>query len=97
MVSLRPLNRTVEHDLAAVFWPADEMHLSTGGAVDLDEEPDPEPIENGRLPLARVIFETFASAIDPFPRADDAVMDWTPDEGDSKPASPFAALAKLKK
>lgn len=97
VVSLAPLANEIRQELDGVFWPPEQITQAQGGSVDVEEEPDPEPIENGRLPVARLIFETLAAAIDPFPRAPDAVLDWTPKPDADAPPSPFAALAKLKK
>jgi hypothetical protein len=97
VVSLAPLTNEIRQDLEGVFWPPEQISEAPSGAVDVEEEPDPEPIENGRLPVARLVFETLAAAIDPFPRAPDAVLNWTPKSDEAPPPSPFAALAKLKK
>lgn len=97
VVSLKPMTSKIKQEVEGAFWPADQITGAPGGALDMEDEPDPEPIENGRLPVARLIFETLAAAIDPFPRAPDATLDWTPEPDDAKPESPFAALAKLKK
>lgn len=96
-VSLKPLRNTIEQDLDIAFWPAADLTGPEGGAIDLGDEAEPEPIEDGVLPVARVVFEIFAAAIDPFPRAPDATLDWTPPADDDAKLSPFAALAKLKK
>lgn len=97
VVSLKPMTGAVAQDLDATFWPAAEIAAPASGSIDIEEEAEPEPIEDGSLPVGRVIFETFASAIDPYPRAPDAALDWTPAaEGEAR-LSPFAALAKLKK
>ncbi len=97
VVTLKRLHNRVEADLSAAFWPQAEIDGPVGGAVDVDDEPDLEPIEDGRLPVARVVFETLAAALDPFPRAPDAVLDWKPQEAATGTVSPFSALAKLKK
>jgi uncharacterized metal-binding protein YceD (DUF177 family) len=97
VVSLAPLTNEIRQELDGVFWPPEQISEAPSGAVDVEEEPDPEPIENGRLPVGRLVFETLAAAIDPFPRAPDAVLDWTPKADEAPPPSPFAALAKLKK
>lgn len=97
VVSLKPVRSEIMQDLDIAFWPADDITSPEGGAIDIEDETDPEPIEDGVLPVARVVFETFAAAIDPFPRAPDASLDWTPPADADAKVSPFAALAKLKK
>ena len=97
VVSLATLTNTIAQDLDVSFWPAADITPPSEGAVDLEDESEPEPIEDGLLPIGRIVFETFAAAIDPFPRAPDAKLDWkTPEDGAAAP-SPFAALARLKK
>lgn len=97
VVSLKPMTSAIEQDLDATFWPATEIEAPESGSIDIEDEAEPEPIEDGSLPIGRVIFETFASAVDPFPRAPDAALDWTPPPDAEAKISPFAALAKLKK
>jgi hypothetical protein len=97
VVSLKPMRSTIEQDLDIAFWPAADLNKPEGGAIDIEDEAEPEPIEDGVLPVARVVFETLASGIDPFPRAPDAKLDWTPPADADAKVSPFAALAKLKK
>lgn len=97
VVSLKTLANKVRVDLAASFSPEEDLSTPVGGAVDIEDEPDPEPIVDGRLPIGRVVFETFATAIDPFPRSADAALDWQPPGEVGGQVSPFAALARLKK
>lgn len=97
VVTLKPLTNKLRVDLAASFWPEEDVPPEPGGAIDIEDEPDPEPIVDGRLPIGRVVFETLATAIDPFPRAADAALDWQPSGEGSGNVSPFAALARLKK
>lgn len=97
VVSLKPIRSTIEQDLDVAFWPAADITAPDSGAIDIEDEAEPEPIEDGVLPVARIVFETLAAGIDPYPRAPDAKLDWTPKEGEEAKVSPFAALAKLKK
>ena len=57
---------------------------------------DPEPIEHGEIRIGRFICEVVASAIDLFPRADDAALDQSEAADTGSPANPFAVLAQLK-
>ena len=77
------------------------MPAPRGGEVDLDEEPEPEPIVAGQIDVGRVVFECLAAAIDPFPRKPDATLDCAlvaaaPRAPAGKPESPFAVLANIK-
>ena len=100
MVTLEPIDSTIEEAFEAVFWPQEHMPAPENGELALDDEPEREPIIAGQIAVGRVVFESLAAALDPFPRKPGAVLDWQPQvstgaAGD-KPASPFAVLANLK-
>lgn len=94
VVTLEPLERTYRVRLDVAYWPPEL--LGDGPGADIDSlADDPEPIEDGRLDVGRVIYEELASTIDPFPRKDDAAFEWKNDEAPARD-NPFAALEKLK-
>ena len=94
VVTLEPLERTYRVRLDVAYWPPEL--LGDGPGADIDSlADDPEPIEDGRLDVGRVVYEELASTIDPFPRKDDAAFDWKNDEAPARD-NPFAALEKLK-
>lgn len=100
VVTLDPVDSAIEEAFDATFWPERDMPAPSGGALDIDEEPDPEPIAAGQIAVGRVVFEHLAAAIDPFPRMPDAALErdtatgaaGTPGTTDS----PFAVLANIK-
>lgn len=100
VVTLEPVESTIEESFDASFWPQEDMPAPRSGEVVLDEEADPEPIVAGLIDAGRVVFEALAAAIDPFPRKEGASLEWRssgPDEGAAgKPESPFAVLANIK-
>lgn len=100
VVTLEPVDSTVVETFDAWFWPPEDMPAPRSGALDLDEEPEPEPIAAGHVDVGRVVVECLATAIDPFPRKEGATLDWqvpAPAEGAAgKPDSPFAVLANIK-
>jgi uncharacterized metal-binding protein YceD (DUF177 family) len=100
VVTLEPVESTIEETFEAVFWPQEDMPAPESGELALDDEPEREPIVAGQIAVGRVVFESLAAAIDPFPRKPGAVLDWqspTPaDTTGGKPESPFAVLANLK-
>ena len=100
VVTLEPVAGTVEESFDTTFWPQEDMPQPRSGAVDLDEEHDPEPIVAGQIDVGRVVFECLAAAIDPFPRQQGATLDWSQsapaEDGPAKPDSPFAVLANIK-
>jgi uncharacterized metal-binding protein YceD (DUF177 family) len=98
VVTLEPVTAAIGESYAATYWPPETMPEPAAGQVDLNAaEPDPEPIVDGRIDVGRVIFESLAAAIDPFPRRPGAKFDGplTAPTG-STPESPFAVLASLK-
>ena len=75
VVTLEPVDSTIEEASTSTFWPEEDMPAPRGGELDIDEEPDPEPIVAGQIAVGRVVFECLAAAIDPFPRKPDATLD----------------------
>lgn len=100
VVTLEPISSTIEEAFEAVFWPQEAMPAPERGELAVDDGPEREPIVAGQIAVGRVVFESLAAAIDPFPRKAGAVLDWqspTPaDAAGGKPANPFAVLANLK-
>jgi hypothetical protein len=100
VVTLDPVESAIEERFEVTFWPEEDMPAPAGGALDLDEEPDPEPIVSGRMAIGRVVFECLAAAVDPFPRGPDAVLDRHSAAASGASAgtshNPFAVLANIK-
>lgn len=100
VVTLDPVDNAIDEPFDVTFWPEEQMPAPAGGALDIDEEPDPEPIAAGQIAVGRVVFEHLAAAIDPFPRKPDAALDRRSAAGaeGASPASgsPFAVLASIK-
>ncbi len=97
-VTLEPIARDFDEAVSIEFWPPDlwERHVSEVGDVpgDRDEE-GPELIEAGMIDAGRLLEELFAVALPPFPRRENAALEW--EETVSKPESPFAVLRDLPK
>jgi uncharacterized metal-binding protein YceD (DUF177 family) len=97
VATLEPVRSEVAETYTATYWPPEAMPGPIKGQVALDAEPDPEAIVDGSIDVGRIVFESLAAAINPFPRLPGAVFEGplsTP-EG-QKPESPFAVLANLK-
>ena len=97
VVTLAPVHETVAVPLDVDFRPEDEARLAEGGAVDLDETTEVEPMDGTWLPVGRIVFEEVAAGLNPYPRRPGA--EFTPiEEGASTAAkaNPFAVLANLK-
>lgn len=109
VVTLEPVPGGIGEDIQVEFRPDERPHRTTkarGADAEAEEEPldvdfesdvDLEPITDGKMDIGRIVFETLASALDPYPRKDDAAFDWkSTDDGKTAAPNPFAALAKLK-
>lgn len=99
VVSLEPVQGTVDEDIDVEFWPADDIGPLAEGEHSVLEGEVPEPIEFGRINAGRVVYEVLAAGLDPYPRAPDAdFKDVAVGPGGQQGAriSPFEALAKLK-
>ncbi|MGE3969052.1 MAG: DUF177 domain-containing protein [Dongiaceae bacterium] len=67
--------------------------------ISLEGSEPPEPVEGGAIDLGEAVTQQLAVAIDPYPRAPEAVPGWSDDPADEAEARPhpFADLAKLRK
>ena len=94
---------TLEVPVSVEFWPLRFIRQLEAKA----EEPAghsmldwPEPVRDGTIDLSPVIYESFATALDPYPRKEGADFAWN--QGPpaeilaEKAPGPFAALGKLK-
>jgi hypothetical protein len=96
VVTLEPLTNDVAESFSVDYWPETDIPTPSGGVLDVNDEPDLEPIVAGRLPVGRVVFECLAGAIDLFPRKPGATFE-APEEGaQSSAEGPFAALSKIR-
>ena len=100
VVTLEPVDSTIEEGFDVTFWPEEDMPAPRGGEVDMDEEADPEPIVAGQIDVGRVVFECLAAGIDPVPekarRNPRSQLLAAGGCGAGKPESPFAVLANVK-
>jgi hypothetical protein len=99
IVTLDPVTSHISDAFAVELWPPDQMPAS---GEDEEREilagDDVEAIENGRIPVGRIVFEHISAVLDPYPRKPGAEFDWRDPkaEADAKAGGAFAALAKLK-
>jgi hypothetical protein len=101
VVTGEPVISNVEEPIDAVFSPhVERLRLDlpageTQETLSLEEDP-PEPLEDGRADLGRLIAELLSLGIDPYPRKAGAVFEaFVTDEPGTGEAGPFAALEKL--
>lgn len=100
VVTLEPVPAILSLPLDVTFAPEAEAPSSKAadeeGEVEVSSLPEIEPIENGELAIGRVVFETLAAGLNPYPRKPDAAFDWHDRLQSDGKANPFAVLAKLK-
>jgi hypothetical protein len=98
VVTLEPVPAEIVESFDVEFWPAGTLAASRPATSDHSAfaPDDPEPIENHRLAVGRVIYETLAAAIDPYPRASGVEFEGAESPKGSGAANPFAVLEKWK-
>jgi hypothetical protein len=100
VVSLEPVPASLSLPVSVLFSPdADqeqEPKAPAGDDAEILSLPEVEPIEHGRLDVGRVVFETLAAGLDPYPRRPDAAFGWEDPKLKAGEGSAFAVLSKLK-
>lgn len=103
VVTLDPVPSELDVPVEIEFWPEEavavlEKNAQEDAGASLLEWP--EPIEDGTIDLGEVVYETLATALDPYPRKEGAAFEW-PEGAETEEASrkggPFAALERLKR
>jgi uncharacterized metal-binding protein YceD (DUF177 family) len=102
VVSLEPVASTLEVPVEIEFWP---LHLIEDRAETVDDAAShgtldwPEPIVDNKIDLGSVLYETLATALDPYPKRNGVSFQWSEGAADTATESgesPFAALKRLK-
>lgn len=100
-VSLEPMTTHIDEALQVRI--TDELPETAQSSEDDElpvlEQEEVDVFESGRVPVGRIVYETLASLIDPYPRKDDAdePREWSTDgNGETTSDHPFAALSRLK-
>lgn len=96
VVTVDPLPAEIAAAFDVEFWP--ELPERQGGEdLTILDERDVERLEDGAIPVGRIVYESISAALDPYPRKEGAVFEWSDRNADSPDrVSPFAALARLK-
>jgi uncharacterized metal-binding protein YceD (DUF177 family) len=105
VVTLEPVPAPIDVPVEVEFWPerliadlekkaADPSHT---GLIDW-----PEAIADDTIDLGPVVYESFATALDPYPKKEGASFQWSQDGSEqeaqeARESGPFAALKQLKK
>ena len=103
VVSLEPVESAIEVPVEIEFWP---FHLIEDRAETVDEAAShgtldwPEPVVDHKIDLGPVIYETLATALDPYPKREGVSFEWSEANveavGGEKAEGPFAVLKRLK-
>jgi hypothetical protein len=103
VVSLEPVEARLEVPVEVEFWPAELLPPAARTAADpggTGPTDWPEVIREGRIDLGPVIYETLATALDPYPKRKGASFDWSEgagEDGENAGSGHFASLAALKR
>lgn len=97
VVSLEPVPATVDTEFEAYFEETTDKNSIF--AADEGGKAPPEPVDDGRIDIGELAAQNLSVAINPYPRAETAVL--MPVDPDKQalfetPATPFAGLAGLK-
>lgn len=104
VITLEPIAEIVDEAIEVELWPESQMQEEETLSPEkefsdeqIEEEP-PVPIIAGRAELAGFAIEILSTAMEAYPRRENAKFDWTdPASGpDGRALSPFAELEKLK-
>ncbi len=96
VVSLEPVSGKVSAEYEVEFFPKVDLPEDEEEAGILDAA-EVELLENGIIPVGRIVYETLSASLDPYPRRPDAEFNWQdPNAAEPAKVSPFAALSKLK-
>jgi uncharacterized metal-binding protein YceD (DUF177 family) len=93
-ITSEPVPARVAESFTLTYGPVEEA-----SEIVLDGDAEPvEPLDDGMIDIGEAVAQQLSLALDPFPRAPGASLEEETDLSDRSPrASPFAALAKLRK
>ena len=103
VVSLDPVETALDLPVEVEFWPAgfvEELARNADGPGTHEVVDWPEAVVDGKIDLGPVIYETLATALDPYPKKEGASFQWSQgpeDAPETGKSGPFAALAALKR
>ncbi len=102
VVSLEPVPAQIDMPVDVEFWPLDKINALQQRADDPSQAAEidwPEPIDGDNIDLGPLVYETLATALDPYPKKTGAQFEWSDAQATSETPknSPFAVLKGLKK
>jgi uncharacterized metal-binding protein YceD (DUF177 family) len=103
VVSLDEVETALDLPVEVEFWPVSlvaEFERSAEESTHHEILDWPEAVVDGRIDLGPVIYETLATALEPYPKKEGVSFEWSQSESQAALAGqsgPFAALAALKR
>lgn len=98
IVTLEPVPADLDETFDVEYWPPGLHDEATTDEIEALSAAEIEPLQHGLIDAGRIVYETVAAALDPYPRNQGAEFEPPPEapgSADAK-ANPFAVLAKLK-
>jgi hypothetical protein len=95
VINLEPLSASVSDSFSVEYWPPEAISELNVETIDLETDP-PEALVSGRVPIGALLSELLAISVDPYPRAEGDVFEWSDGTWASE-ESPFAELVRLRK
>jgi uncharacterized metal-binding protein YceD (DUF177 family) len=95
VVSLEPVAGRVAESFSVDFQREVQENVADGD-VPILSAAEVEPLENDRIDVGRIVYETLSAGLDPYPRKDGVAFGWTDPKAAESAANPFAVLRKLK-
>ncbi len=99
VVTSVPVPASIEETVELLFTPANKSAACREVVIAALGEDPPEPLVDNVIDVGEVVAEQLALALDPYPRAADAVLDgaaWSDEVADGPPGGPFARLRERK-
>jgi uncharacterized metal-binding protein YceD (DUF177 family) len=101
VVSLEPVEASFDVPFEVEFWPAhliEELGRQTEDPGSPGLFDWPEAIIDGTIDLGPIVYETLATALDPYPKREGASFEWSQQgsQTEGRESGPFAALKQLK-
>lgn len=102
VVSLEPVPARVDIAVDGEFWPPEKISALRERADDPSQAAAinwPEPIDGDVIDLGPLLYETLATALDPYPKKTGARFEWSDSKvsAETPKNSPFQVLKGLKK
>lgn len=99
VVTSVPVPTPIEETVELLFAPVNQSATCREVVIDALGDDPPEPLVDGIIDVGEVVAQQLALALDPYPRAADAVLNgaaWNDELADGPPGGPFARLRERK-